>query len=167
MDRLLDLKIGHKNVFDFDWTQKKRRNFKVCSKGKEMGVTCMGKCFKVKFRTKRWRTDMKCDAKDMTGEMECDPQGLFPCCSAHGWCGNSEGHCDCPGCKDFRQLGSEIRGCIEGPAVRRKKSACVTDDDWTDVCFCDSNRCNGTERRRFYVASFLGAFVLNKLAVFL
>ncbi|XP_066284111.1 uncharacterized protein [Branchiostoma lanceolatum] len=35
---------------------------------------------------------------------ECDATGRTPCCSADGLCGNSELHCDCPGCIDYSLL---------------------------------------------------------------
>ena len=109
-------------------------------------VACAGKCFKVKFREKRWRTDMRCDPSGNDANYECDPKGLFPCCSAHGWCGNSDGHCECNGCRDFRKMGSEIRGCLQGPKYRRRPNKCETDDSWTDICMCDTPRCNGGVR---------------------
>jgi len=36
-------------------------------------------------------------------EAQCNPKGNTPCCSAHGWCGNSPKHCECPTCVDYRQ----------------------------------------------------------------
>ena len=75
---------------------------------------------------------------------------LFYWKSSHFWTGkwrsSTTGHCECSGCKDFRKLGSEIRGCVQGPKFRRKKSTCETDDNWTDVCLCETSRCNGVGR---------------------
>eukprot|EP00058_Branchiostoma_floridae_P016871 XP_002602359.1 hypothetical protein BRAFLDRAFT_98012 [Branchiostoma floridae] len=33
---------------------------------------------------------------------KCDPDGIHPCCSDGGWCGNSPLHCDCAACIDYR-----------------------------------------------------------------
>ena len=34
-------------------------------------------------------------------EAECDPAGANPCCGRNGFCGSSEGSCDCPECVRF------------------------------------------------------------------
>ena len=36
------------------------------------------------------------------GNGECDAKSGNPCCSAHGYCGNSDEHCKCVGCLDYR-----------------------------------------------------------------
>ncbi|XP_078700758.1 uncharacterized protein LOC144927080 [Branchiostoma floridae x Branchiostoma belcheri] len=33
---------------------------------------------------------------------ECDPDSSAPCCSSINWCGNTEEHCNCVGCVDYR-----------------------------------------------------------------
>ena len=33
---------------------------------------------------------------------DCDANGPYPCCSRFGYCGNTEGHCKCDQCTDFR-----------------------------------------------------------------
>ena len=57
-----------------------------------------------------WRPDGQCGQQyplqDGSGRPgQCDPDSDSPCCSSVGWCGISDAHCKCPGCKDFR------RGC--------------------------------------------------------
>ena len=37
---------------------------------------------------------------------DCDPSSDIPCCSGSvsaGWCGNSDNHCKCKNCLDFRR----------------------------------------------------------------
>ena len=44
---------------------------------------------------------------------QCDPNANAdrkgPCCSSVGWCGNSDSHCKCSGCKDYRPTGMLLR----------------------------------------------------------
>ena len=53
----------------------------------------------------KWREDGRCGAdhpvEGTTAASECDPAGEDPCCSVHGWCGRTEEHCTCVGCKDY------------------------------------------------------------------
>jgi len=50
-----------------------------------------------------WRADHHCGSKfPLNGKpAECNPDGGNPCCSKHGWCGNTEEHCDCSDCINF------------------------------------------------------------------
>jgi len=55
-----------------------------------------------------WREDGRCGAKyhlPSGNPGQCDPVGngpkKGPCCSPHGFCGNSEKHCDCATCVDY------------------------------------------------------------------
>ncbi|KAI8497521.1 hypothetical protein Bbelb_248270 [Branchiostoma belcheri] len=41
-------------------------------------------------------------AADYSIPAECDPNGIYPCCSPGGWCGNTPLHCSCAGCIDYR-----------------------------------------------------------------
>lgn len=53
---------------------------------------------------RRWREDNRCGSTVPMpggGPTECDPDGDFSCCGASGWCGNTEAHCKCQGCKDY------------------------------------------------------------------
>ena len=48
------------------------------------------------------RDDHKCGPNH---QADCDPAGIYPCCTvASGWCGNSDGHCKCQQCFDFRGM---------------------------------------------------------------
>ncbi|CAH1247164.1 PLAT [Branchiostoma lanceolatum] len=63
---------------------------------------------------KKWREDFQCGqgypAED-GNPAECDPSGIYPCCSPANWCGNTADHCDCPDCVDYRD--TDLPG--EGP----------------------------------------------------
>jgi len=59
-----------------------------------------------------WRPDGHCGPRfPINGRSgECDPSGKHPCCSNYGWCGNTENHCRCSGCIDYRiQKGSQMQ----------------------------------------------------------
>jgi mannosyl-oligosaccharide glucosidase len=54
-----------------------------------------------------WRGDNKCgmEAPNPLGQpSECNPYSDSPCCSEFGWCGNTQGHCNCPKCKKSLKL---------------------------------------------------------------
>lgn len=51
------------------------------------------------------RSDRRCGKEfplTSGGVSECDGASENPCCSKHGYCGPGAGHCDCPGCVDYR-----------------------------------------------------------------
>ncbi|KAJ8038426.1 Carboxypeptidase inhibitor SmCI [Holothuria leucospilota] len=53
---------------------------------------------------KAWRDDLRCGEgyTAPNGEVaQCDPDGTWPCCSPHKWCGNTAAHCTCGGCIDY------------------------------------------------------------------
>ena len=59
----------------------------------------------------KWRFDRRCGSEypspdGTSGPTECDPEGLYPCCSdaKKGWCGNTLDHCTCESCIDYRDL---------------------------------------------------------------
>ncbi|XP_078685529.1 uncharacterized protein LOC144918542 [Branchiostoma floridae x Branchiostoma belcheri] len=57
---------------------------------------------------KKWREDGRCGDGYTTGNgrtAECDPDGIYPCCSRDKWCGNSAAHCDCADCVNYRSPG--------------------------------------------------------------
>jgi len=65
-----------------------------------------------------WRPDGHCGYRfPINGRSgECDPSGKNPCCSNYGWCGNTENHCRCIGCKDYRiQKGTWLEAPTEAP----------------------------------------------------
>jgi len=55
-----------------------------------------------------YRADNKCGKRVPLlaggGPVQCNPFGIFPCCGALGWCGNTMQHCNCPGCVDYRTV---------------------------------------------------------------
>ena len=52
----------------------------------------------------QWRNDGRCgEDHPVNGQLgQCDPDGESPCCSSVGECGNSDDHCKCEGCVDYR-----------------------------------------------------------------
>ena len=55
--------------------------------------------------TQKWRYDGRCGRQYLLPDGahgQCDPDGENPCCSRHGWCGDTEKHCSCSYCKDFK-----------------------------------------------------------------
>ncbi|XP_070575294.1 uncharacterized protein [Ptychodera flava] len=54
--------------------------------------------------TKRWRDDLRCGASFPLANgrpSECNPNGIYPCCSPAAWCGNTRAHCRCSSCIDY------------------------------------------------------------------
>ncbi|XP_066277311.1 kremen protein 2-like isoform X1 [Branchiostoma lanceolatum] len=82
---------------------------------------------------KKWREDYQC-GPDYPAEdgnpAECDPDGIYPCCSPYSWCGITPDHCDCPGCTDYREPGSGT-----GPSFRS------TDAVEGELTWRNDNRC--------------------------
>nr|XP_006813007.1 PREDICTED: blastula protease 10-like isoform X2 [Saccoglossus kowalevskii] len=75
-----------------------------------------------------WRDDLRCGSNYplSSGALsQCDPNGIYPCCSTGDWCGNTHAHCECPGCVDYRDNGGEDGN--EG------------DKKWRDDLRCGSN----------------------------
>ncbi|XP_070534535.1 uncharacterized protein [Ptychodera flava] len=70
---------------------------------------------KPKSRGNAWREDVQCGpgftAPNGVSPAECDPHGIYPCCSTANWCGISDDHCKCYGCIDYR----EVYGVTESP----------------------------------------------------
>ena len=55
---------------------------------------------------KRWRDDNRCGINYPLPDgtlAQCNPDGVYPCCSNHDWCGNTYDHCACTGCIDYRE----------------------------------------------------------------
>ena len=38
---------------------------------------------------------------------QCDPSGEYYCCSKWGYCGDTEEHCQCPECVNYRKVDSK------------------------------------------------------------
>ncbi|XP_077995833.1 bone morphogenetic protein 1-like [Glandiceps talaboti] len=52
-----------------------------------------------------WTDDLRCGLNFPLSDgtpSQCNPDGIYPCCSPADWCGNTAGHCSCPGCIDYR-----------------------------------------------------------------
>ena len=72
---------------------------------------------------KKWRDDFKCGKDNPLSNgkpTECDPKGKYPCCSGK-WCGNTDAHCKCENCVDYR-IG-KLFPHIETLYIKDKKSA--------------------------------------------
>ncbi|KAI8485754.1 hypothetical protein Bbelb_365880 [Branchiostoma belcheri] len=58
---------------------------------------------------------------------ECDPDSENPCCSTGYWCGSTEGHCDCYGCKNYKRTGLLVVGKVtaqdDGAGGRHRETA--------------------------------------------
>ncbi|KAI8494622.1 hypothetical protein Bbelb_278480, partial [Branchiostoma belcheri] len=53
---------------------------------------------------KKWRDDGRCGPEfplEDGSPAECDPGGVYPCCSPEKWCGKTTWHCDCQDCVDY------------------------------------------------------------------
>ena len=101
----------------------------------------------------KWRTDGKCGGMypllDGTAA-QCDPDGENPCCSKgwYGRCGNTEEHCSCDHCTDYRIFYKEWResgGMIKWRYDRRCGSAYHLPDGSRSECNPDGDFpcCNG------------------------
>jgi hypothetical protein len=54
-----------------------------------------------------WRRDGKCGPlhkNRFNQDGTCNPASQYPCCAPSGWCGDSEDHCSCVGCTDYRPV---------------------------------------------------------------
>lgn len=59
----------------------------------------------------KYREDHRCGGNFLApnGEVaECDPDGIYPCCSPYNWCGITADHCDCTECIDYRNPGLQL-----------------------------------------------------------
>ncbi|CAH1239457.1 CLEC10A [Branchiostoma lanceolatum] len=60
---------------------------------------------KVFSAPKKWREDGRCGRGYPAEDgypAECDPSGIYPCCSSNNHCGITAADCDCPTCVDYR-----------------------------------------------------------------
>ncbi|KAI8500095.1 hypothetical protein Bbelb_224120 [Branchiostoma belcheri] len=82
------------------------------------------------YEAKRWREDARCGADfPAPGATpgECDPKGPHPCCSALGWCGDTDRYCSCDGCVDYRQpKAPEQNDCQVGDGSTYRGEVAVT-----------------------------------------
>ncbi|XP_035660233.1 uncharacterized protein LOC118404941 [Branchiostoma floridae] len=86
--------------------------------------TCSG-C--IDYRPK-WRDDLKCGTRYPAlgaNPGQCNPSGTYPCCSPVGWCGNTDDHCKCSGCVDYRpKWRSDLRCGSSFPAPGANPGQC-------------------------------------------
>ncbi|XP_078579507.1 apolipoprotein(a)-like isoform X2 [Branchiostoma floridae x Branchiostoma japonicum] len=83
----------------------------------------------------KWRDDWRCGpgfSAEGADTAECDPTSCFPCCSAGGWCGITEDHCECPGCTNYQ----EIYGI---PAIVKEETVAAPEMRWRDDFRCGPN----------------------------
>ncbi|XP_078665730.1 fucolectin-like [Branchiostoma floridae x Branchiostoma belcheri] len=76
--------------------------------------------------TQKWRDDFQCGAGCTTADgrfAECDPDGIYPCCSPNNWCGNSADHCDCADCVDYRDTVRSLKSKEDEINVALNKAA--------------------------------------------
>ncbi|XP_077990235.1 uncharacterized protein LOC144444621 [Glandiceps talaboti] len=64
-----------------------------------------------------YREDVQCGsgypAPNGLRAAECNPNGIYPCCSTAHWCGISSAHCECYGCVDYREVYEVIDSPVE------------------------------------------------------
>merc|ERR1712117_819816 len=96
-----------------------------------------------------WRSDARCGAKYPLADGSpgrCNPNGKWPCCSPGGWCGDSDDHCKCKGCTDFRILGPQRADARCGPEYPSygggKPTQCDPFGKWP--CCSPGNWCGNT-----------------------
>jgi len=73
-------------------------------------ITFLASC-QAQFLSTTWRPDGRCGAKHLLADgktpAQCNPAGdgprQGPCCSKRGFCGNTDNHCDCVGCINFKK----------------------------------------------------------------
>ena len=73
----------------------------------DVGLLCYYKPHRCHKRNSTWRLDGRCGegfpyASDPSSTATCDAFGIYPCCSDYGYCGNTNRHCHCPECTDYR-----------------------------------------------------------------
>jgi len=97
-----------------------------------------------------WRPDARCGAKYPLADGSpgrCNPNGKWPCCSPGGWCGDSDDHCKCKGCTDFRILGPQRADARCGPEYPSygdgKPTQCDPFGKWP--CCSPGNWCGNTK----------------------
>ncbi|XP_077982990.1 zinc metalloproteinase nas-15-like [Glandiceps talaboti] len=66
----------------------------------------------------KWRDDYHCGGEYPLSDgspSECNPDGIYPCCSPYTWCGNTQAHCSCSGCIDYSSSnpGPYVVDCLD------------------------------------------------------
>jgi len=110
-----------------------------------------------------WRPDARCGAKYPLPDGrpgQCDPNGKWPCCSPGGWCGDSDDHCKCKGCTDFRLQAwrPDVRCGAKYPLDDGRPGQCDPTGEWPccspgDWCgntkwHCKCDTCTNTDFRQ-------------------
>jgi len=91
-----------------------------------------------------WRDDLKCGATNPLPSgraAQCNPDSDYPCCSAGGWCGYTNDHCNCATCIDYRN----DRGCKDNHEYCQSWAAageCKNNPGFMDItCKKSCNKC--------------------------
>jgi len=89
------------------------------------------------------RSDRRCGTEfpleDGTAS-ECDGNSANHCCSKFGYCGPAPGHCDCPGCVDFRGGSAKVVQLFVGKVrIDRRCGASFPLEDGSGPSECDGS----------------------------
>ncbi|XP_019632013.1 PREDICTED: uncharacterized protein LOC109475692 [Branchiostoma belcheri] len=99
----------------------------------------------------KWRADAHCGGSYTIADgstAECNPDGMYPCCSPYNWCGNTAAHCDCADCVDYRPVvpakmwRDDLRCGWGFPAENGKDAEC--NPDGIIPCCSPGNWCGNT-----------------------
>ena len=77
----------------------------------------------------KWRKDRRCGSEYLLPDgniTECDPDGVYPCCSEYGYCGNTAKHCSYTGSVNYTFVREYVREWEEsgGKIKWRKDRRC-------------------------------------------
>ncbi|XP_035687284.1 scavenger receptor class F member 1-like isoform X2 [Branchiostoma floridae] len=102
--------------------------------------------------TVKFRADARCGTNfpaPGASPGQCNPYSDGPCCSSGGWCGATEAHCTCNGCKDYRKWRADSRcgadfpapGANPGQCDPKSDRPCCSTEGWCGAsaahCTCD------------------------------